>query len=624
MCRQEGTLRDRMTEERDSPSTDTTPYRVLARKYRPRNFAEMIGQDAMVRTLSNAIAQGRLAHAFILTGVRGVGKTTTARILARVFNCIGPDGKGGPTVEPCGTCEPCRAIAEDRFVDVMEMDAASRTGVGDIRELIDGVRYAPVQARYKVYIIDEVHMLSTAAFNALLKTLEEPPPHVKFIFATTEIRKVPVTVLSRCQRFDLRRVEAEILTAHFARIAEAEGAKLSGAALALIARAADGSVRDGLSLLDQAIARGEDKTEIGETTVREMLGLADRSQLFDLFERAMKGDAQGTLSLLAELYKSGADPVVVLQDLLGLTHWLTRVKLVAETVNDPALPETERTRGKALADALAIPVLARAWQMLLKGLGETQTAPSPLQAAEMALIRLIHASTLPTPGDLVRRIEEQGGGGAIASAPRGAAPSSGASGARGNGASAVASGTVMGAQSGASAGAITNALAVAAGVPQAQAQPAPNPLTIPDPQSFEALVTAVAKMREGMLHGHLLNDVHLVHFEPGRIEIRPGPGAPSNLANKLGTLLTERTGRRWVIAISSDAGEPTLHDQAKAEDQRQRREASAHPLVQAVMKSFPGASIEAVRQLKPEPAPPAALPDDAAGDEGATDEPSAD
>jgi DNA polymerase-3 subunit gamma/tau len=630
-----------MTEERDSPSNDPTHYRVLARKYRPRNFAEMIGQDAMVRTLSNAIAQGRLAHAFILTGVRGVGKTTTARILARVFNCIGPDGKGGPTVEPCGQCEPCRAIAEDRFVDVMEMDAASRTGVGDIRELIDGVRYAPVQARYKVYVIDEVHMLSNAAFNALLKTLEEPPPHVKFIFATTEIRKVPVTVLSRCQRFDLRRVEAETLAAHFARIAEAEGAKLSEAALALIARAADGSVRDGLSLLDQAIARGEGKTEIGEATVREMLGLADRSQLFDLFERAMKGDAQGTLSLLAELYKSGADPVVVLQDLLGLTHWLTRVKLVAETVNDPALPETERTRGKALADALAIPVLARAWQMLLKGLGETQTAPSPLQAAEMALIRLIHASSLPTPGDLVKRIEEQGGVAAIATTPRGGA-TSGSNGSRGNGASAaVASGTAMGSQSGASSGtsggvlsgapggAGTNALAVAAEAPQAQAQPAPSSLLIPDPQNFEALVAAVAKMREGMLHGHLLNDVHLVHFEPGRIELRPGPGAPTNLANRLGTLLTERTGRRWVIAISSEAGQPTLREQAQAEDQRQRREASSHPLVQAVLKSFPGAAIEAIRQLKPEPAPAPAAPDDMADDIGeeltiAPEEPSAD
>ncbi|MGH6883750.1 MAG: DNA polymerase III subunit gamma/tau, partial [Hypericibacter sp.] len=412
---------------------------------------------------------------------------------------------------------------------------------------------------------------------------------------------------------------------HFARIAQAEGAKFSEAALALIARAADGSVRDGLSLLDQAIARADvgagDKTEIDEATVREMLGLADRSQLFDLFERAMKGDAPGTLSLLAELYKSGADPVVVLQDLLGLTHWLTRVKLVPETVNDPALPETERTRGKALADALAIPVLARAWQMLLKGLGETQTAPSPLQAAEMALIRLIHASTLPTPGDLVKRIEEQGGVAAIPAAPRGGGTATSSGGARGNGATAaVASGSAMGAQGGASSGVPTNALAVGAEVLQAQAHPAPNPLTIPDPQSFEALVTAVAKMREGMLHGHLLNDVHLVHFEPGRIEIRPGPGAPTNLANKLGTLLTERTGRRWVIAISSDAGQATLREQAQAEDQRQRREASAHPLVQAVMKNFPGASIEAVRQLKPEPAAVAAPSEETGGDDSVADE----
>src|SRR6266850_1801313 len=358
--------------ERVRSSAPAEPYRVLARKYRPQDFTGLIGQEALVKTLRNAFAAGRIAHAFMLTGVRGVGKTTTARIIARALNCIGPDGKRSwPTIDPCGVCEPCRAIAESRFIDVQEMDAASRTGIDDIREIIEGTRYAPASARYKVYIIDEVHMLSKQAFNGLLKTLEEPPPHVKFIFATTEIRKVPVTVLSRCQRFDLRRVEAETLVAHFARITEAEGAKLSEAALALIARAADGSVRDGLSLLDQAIARGEEKKEIGEATVREMLGLADRSQLFDLFERAMKGDAQGTLSLLAELYKSGADPVVVLQDLLGLTHWLTRVKLVPETVNDPALPETERTRGKALADALAIPVLARAWQMLLKGLGET-------------------------------------------------------------------------------------------------------------------------------------------------------------------------------------------------------------------------------------------------------------
>jgi DNA polymerase-3 subunit gamma/tau len=616
-----------MADERDNPAATGSPsgsteapsaYRVLARKYRPRTFAEMIGQEAMVRTLSNAIAQGRLAHAFILTGVRGVGKTTTARILARAFNCVGPDGSGGPTVEPCGVCEHCRAIAEDRHVDVMEMDAASRTGVADIRELIDGVRYAPVQARYKIYIIDEVHMLSTAAFNALLKTLEEPPPHVKFIFATTEIRKVPVTVLSRCQRFDLRRVDAETLAAHFGRVAEAEGAKIAPAALALIARAADGSVRDGLSLLDQAIARREGEGGIGEAEVRDMLGLADRTQLFDLFERAMKGEGAGTLALLAEMYRAGADPVVTLQDLLGLVHWLTRVKLVPETADDPALPEAERTRGKAMAEALAIPVLARAWQMLLKGLSEAQAAPSPLQAAEMALIRLMHASSLPTPGDLVRRIEEQGGLPTSAMPARGSAPAGSGTRGPGNGVSAVGMPVSSGAASGAPTGP-TAALAVGAeGFHAGSGSAAPAPLRAPAPRSFEGLVALVAEKREGVLHAHLVNDVHLVRFEPGRLEIHPGPGAPGNLANRLGTLLGEWTGQRWVVAVSAEPGQPTLRQQAEALRQRQHREAAAHPLVQAVLKHFPGAVIEAVRELKPE-AGDAAAAGGAAEENGGSD-----
>ncbi|MFZ5791554.1 MAG: DNA polymerase III subunit gamma/tau [Pseudomonadota bacterium] len=629
-----------MADERDNPAAATgsppgsaeapSAYRVLARKYRPRTFAEMIGQEAMVRTLSNAIAQGRLAHAFILTGVRGVGKTTTARILARAFNCIGPDGTGGPTVEPCGLCEHCRAIAEDRHVDVMEMDAASRTGVADIRELIEGVRYAPVQARYKIYIIDEVHMLSTAAFNALLKTLEEPPPHVKFIFATTEIRKVPVTVLSRCQRFDLRRVDAETLAAHFGRVAEAEGAKIAPAALALIARAADGSVRDGLSLLDQAIARREGEGEIGEAEVRDMLGLADRTQLFDLFERAMKGEGAGTLALLAEMYRAGADPVVTLQDLLGLVHWLTRVKLVPETADDPALPEAERTRGKAMAEALAIPVLARAWQMLLKGLSETQAAPSPLQAAEMALIRLMHAASLPTPGELVRRIEEQGGVPAAGSGvpSRGGASGTGTRGSgNGNSASAVGAQVSAGATGGAPAGP-TAALAVGAeGVYAEPGSARAAPLRVPAPQSFEGLAALVAEKREGVLHAHLVNDVHLVRFEPGRLEIHPAAGAPGNLANRLGTLLSEWTGQRWVVAVSAEPGQPTLRQQAEALRQRQHREAAAHPLVQAVMKHFPGASIEAIRELKPEAAEaPAAAgtADENGGADPGEDEPAAD
>ncbi|MGH6952753.1 MAG: DNA polymerase III subunit gamma/tau, partial [Alphaproteobacteria bacterium] len=385
------------------------PYRVLARKYRPATFAELVGQEAMVRTLTNAIRSGRLAQAYMLTGVRGVGKTTTARIIARALNCVGPDGAGGPTSEPCGACEHCVAIGEDRHVDVIEMDAASRTGVEDIRDLIDGVRYRPMSARYKVYVVDEVHMLSRNAFNALLKTLEEPPAHVKFVFATTEVRKVPVTVLSRCQRFDLRRLDSDALATYLAGIAAREGALVSPGAVALIARAADGSARDGLSLLDQSISTfGADGAgrEIGEADVRGMLGLADRTQVFDLFDSLMAGDAKRALGSLALSHRSGADPVTVLQDLLELTHWVTRVKLVPEAADDPAVAEAERVRGRKAAEGLSVPTLARAWQMLLKGLAEAQAAPSAYQAAEMALIRLAHAAELPSPAEIVARLSE--------------------------------------------------------------------------------------------------------------------------------------------------------------------------------------------------------------------------
>jgi DNA polymerase-3 subunit gamma/tau len=565
-------------------------YRVLARKYRPRDFSGLIGQEALVRTLTNAIAQGRLAHGFMLTGVRGVGKTTTARILARCFNCIGPDGKGGPTAEPCGSCEHCRAIAEDRHVDVIEMDAASRTGIDDIRELIEGVRYRPVGARYKVYIIDEVHMLSEKAFNALLKTLEEPPEHVKFIFATTEIRKVPVTVLSRCQRFDLRRINAEELTAYFLKIAAAEGAKINDGAAAMIARAADGSARDGLSLLDQAIALSHGA--IDEAQVRDMLGLADRTQLIDLYDDVLKGHAPEALKRLASMHQSGADATIVLQDMLELTHWLTRAKITPEPLSDPATPEAERAWGAKVTPELSVPVLARLWQMLLKGLGEVQAAPHPLAAAEMVLIRLMHAAHMPDPADLVRRLSE--GSGMAAPGPS-AAPRTNGDGGR----SAPASAPRLQTQQQI---APQPAQHVA---PQASQQPAPQAL-LPQPQSFGDVVALFHAKREGILAAHLQSDVHLVQFEVGRIDFRPGERAPSNLPNRVAACLAEWTGKRWLVSVSAQTGEKTLKEQAADLAQAQREEAARHPLIQAVLQAFPGATIDEVRSLAPEPAAEAA------------------
>jgi DNA polymerase-3 subunit gamma/tau len=543
----------------------------------------------MVRTLTNAIATGRIAHAFILTGVRGVGKTTTARILARALNCVGPDGKGGPTVAPCGQCEPCRAIAEDRHVDVIEMDAASRTGVDDIRELTDGVRYKPVSARFKIYIIDEVHMLSKNAFNALLKTLEEPPADVKFIFATTEIHKVPITVLSRCQRFSLRRVPLELLAEHYAKIAELEKVAADQTAIALIARAADGSVRDGLSLLDQAIALGSDG--ITEAGVREMLGVADRGLAFDLLETVLRGDAAGALERMAVLYEGGADPVMVLQELLDLTHFLTRLKVVPSAgEGDPTL-EGVRPRGQALAGKLGMPALARAWQMLLKGLTEVQTAPSPLQAAEMVLVRLAYVADLPAPADLVRTLATgEPSGGAPAAAPR----SGGAMAPSGNGGTTTAAPRFAPSPDGAPGGAPRLALREA--LPEA-APALPQPQASPQPQSFLEVIDLFDTHREALMRSHLFAHVHLVHFEPGRIELRPTEAAPRELPNRLGQLLSEWTNARWVVSVSREAGAPTLSEQAEARARTLRNEASEHPLVQAVLETFPGARIEAVREL---------------------------
>jgi DNA polymerase-3 subunit gamma/tau len=540
----------------------TLPYRVLARKYRPVDFTTLVGQEAMVRTLRNAIATGRIAHAFMLTGVRGVGKTTTARIIARALNCIGKDGKGGPTVDPCGVCDNCKAITEDRHVDVIEMDAASRTGIDDVRELIEGVRYRPVSARYKVYIIDEVHMLSEKAFNALLKTLEEPPPHVKFVFATTEIRKVPVTVLSRCQRFDLKRVPLEVLVEHFAGIAAKEKVEISPEAMTLIARAADGSVRDGLSLLDQAIAHGGGVVDAAQ--VRDMLGLADRSKVLDLFEKTLRGDAKAVVAALGEMHDAGADPVVILQDLLELTHWVTRLKVAPEAGATAA--DSERAQGLAMAQKLSMASLTRAWTLLMKGLQETLSAPSPVRAAEMALIRLCYAADLPSPFDALKALQNGAGPVAMAGAPAAAPPLRG-----GGGATALATQPV-------------NAVA---------AQPA---AAMPAPKSFTDVVALLETRREARLVHHLMHHVHEVRCEPGLIEFRPEPQAPPDLAPRLAELLGRWTGRRWIATVSRADGKPTLAAQKAANADTLRAAAESNPVVQAIMKTFPGAKLEAVRR----------------------------
>jgi DNA polymerase III subunit gamma/tau len=547
------------------PPTHAAAYRVLARKYRPTQFADLIGQDAMVRTLRNAFAAGRVAHAFMLTGVRGVGKTTTARIIARALNCTGPDGTGGPTADPCGVCGNCLAILAEREPDVFEMDAASRTGVDDVREIIEVSRSRPMKIRTKVFIIDEIHMLTRNAFNALLKTLEEPPPHVKFIFATTEIRKVPITVLSRCQRFDLRRVRVAELAQHFEKIAALEGITIDSAALDLIARAADGSVRDGLSMLDQAIAQAEGP--ITQAQVADMLGLADRQAVFDLMDAVMQGKPAAALQITDRAYERGADLGVMLQDLLELVHTLTRLKAVPALHDSPDLPETERTRGAALADQLSVPTLARAWQMLLKGVGEVETAPDRRAAAEMVLIRLCHVADLPPPCDLVRRLTSGAPQPAVSAAP-------------------LPTGGPVGGPTGGSM------RAMAGGV--AAADPAPTQAPAPRLQSFRDVVALVAERREAMLHAHLVHSVHLVRFAPPVIELRPQPDAPRDLASKLAALLTDATGTRWTIALSAAEGTATLADQGSAADLARRSAAADHPLVRAIMEAFPGARIDQV------------------------------
>nr|WP_281244959.1 DNA polymerase III subunit gamma/tau [Tropicimonas isoalkanivorans] len=554
--------------------TGESGYQVLARKYRPQTFADLVGQAAMVRTLKNAFAADRIAQAFIMTGIRGTGKTSTARIIAKGMNCIGPDGTGGPTTEPCGVCEHCRAIAEGRHVDVLEMDAASNTGVGDIRtQVLDSVAYAPTSARYKVYIIDEVHMLSTSAFNALLKTLEEPPAHVKFIFATTEIRKVPVTVLSRCQRFDLRRIEPEDMVTMLRRIADAESGQITDDALALLVRASEGSARDATSLLDQALSQGEGETDA--ETVRAMLGLADRGRILDLFDMILKGDAAGALTELSAQYADGADPVAVLRDLAEVCHWVSVTKITPEAADDPTVPPDERDRGRAMAEALSMPILARMWQMLLKALEEVAQAPNGMMAAEMAIIRLTHVADLPTPGELVRKLKDapptppdgSGGGGRPAppAAPGGYAPPPSAPRGTPPGAGPVA--------------------ALKAAPEEALARFA----------TFDHVIELIRSNRDVTLLIEVETTLKLARYSPGRVEFEPTPDAAPDLAQRLGQRLQLWTGSRWAVSVVGSGGGPTLAEARDSERRALEETALAHPMVQAVLATFPGAKITEIR-----------------------------
>ena len=584
----------------------TASYRVLARKYRPSTFADLIGQDAMVRTISNGFEAGRIPQAWVLTGVRGVGKTTTARILARALNYELPDGSvTGPTITMPVLGIHCQAIMESRHLDVIEMDAASHNSVEDVRAINEAIRYAPVSARYKVYILDEVHMLSGAAFNALLKTLEEPPPHAKFVFATTEIRKVPITVLSRCQRFDLRRVDAALLVKHLQGIAEKEAITAEPEALALIARAAEGSVRDALSLLDQAIAHSGASGAGNSTTtlagpvraedVRGMLGLADRTKIIDLFEALMRADLARALQEVRDQYDTGADPAMVLGDLAEFTHFVTRVKVVPALADDVSLTETERTRGRAFAAKLSMRVLSRTWQMLLKGLEEVAAAGRPLAAAEMVLVRIAYAADLPTPDEVIRSLGEgTRGNGAGAGAPTPGGPSSPRPDMRSETRSEV------------PRGATRAALAAAAPAEMPAPAPAVGSVALNTParalKSYEDLVALAAEKRDLAIKSALEREVRLVRFEDGRLEVALEASAPKALTGELSKKLSDWTGRRWMVIVSAEPGAPTLYAQAQMRKAELKDGVRADPLVQAVLQRFPGAEIVDVRQPASTPA----------------------
>jgi len=589
-------LGTRLMSEASNRETARPVYRVLARKYRPADFSSLIGQDPMVRTLTNAFASGRIAQAWMLTGVRGVGKTTTARILARALN-YKTDSVDAPSVDLTVPGLHCQAIMEGRHVDVIEMDAASHTGIDDIREIIEQVRYAPVSARFKVYIIDEVHMLSTQAFNGLLKTLEEPPPHVKFIFATTEIRKVPITVLSRCQRFDLRRVEAEKLVDHLSGIAGLEGIEAEPAALAMIARAAEGSVRDSLSIFDQAIAHGG--ASVSAEAVRAMLGLADRARVIDLFDNLMKGEVAAALAEMRAQYDAGADPVSILTDLAEFTHFVTRLRFVPSAADDASLSQEAREKGRAFAQALSVRVLSRAWQMLLKGIPEVQTSTRPISAAEMVLIRMAHAADLPTLDEALRGLENGGDQALPPRIPAASTPPPSIS----SGPSAP---SALGSQrmTVPNGGGATMRLVrsepdaleeapepVARHIP-APPEPAPPPIPV---NSLEDIVALADKNRDGLLKAQIKGCVRLVRVEPGRLDISLTDSAPRSLANDLSTKLKQWTGRPWIVSLSREEGSKTLAEQESARRETALMDASADPTVAALLARFPGAKVIDVR-----------------------------
>lgn len=572
-------------------------YRVLARKYRPQTFDDLVGQEVLVRTLSNAIKMGRIAHAFLLTGIRGIGKTTTARIIARALNCIGADGQGGPTITPCGVCPNCVQIREDRHVDVLEMDAASHTGVGDIRELIETVHYAPTNARYKVYIIDEVHMLSNSAFNALLKTLEEPPPHVIFIMATTEIRKIPVTILSRCQRFDLKRLDVEQLADHLGKVCVKESVQADDAALRLLAMAAEGSVRDGLSLLDRAIAHGldeaseagssaEDKVQVSETLVRNILGLADRTRIFALLECLFAGQIADGLELLRAQYRDGMDMGLLIQDMLVLVHTITRLTISKDDDLGPTYAHAEKDYALRLAGKLTVASLSRAWQMLMKGLDEVKRAPDALIAAEMVCIRFAYMAELPDPTDLVKKVREQqatltaGGGGHVGGSGGGGAQ-----------------GSHMGLRMVANGG---GADVMAHHAPQAATASAPhlvlaahNPALVIT--AFEELLDACEKRREPMLYHHLMTNVALVSFAEGEVVLSPTGKLEDSFRRELVEFLKKVTEKEWVVKIEAREGLLSLAQHKEAAKKALLAEIAQHPLTKAVLGAFPDAELVGVR-----------------------------